>query len=276
MHCQKLKTYMETGRVVFLPARAIRPNPAQPRKVFRQESLEELAESIRQHGILQPLSVRRIGTAYELIAGERRLRAAQLAGLTEIPCIVMTRDDRESGMAAMVENLQRQDLDFVEEARGISYLMEKWSLSQDQMAKIMGKSQSAVANKLRILRHSPQVLDALRAANLTERHARALLKIPNEQQKMAAIATISQLDMSVARTEQYIDSLLNEPEKKERKANVHGFINHLTQTLAKLQLSGVAAVSERTWNVQRKVSDEEYNEMYQSQRLRLGRLIQDR
>ena len=245
MQCQKLKTYMETGRVVFLPARAIRPNPAQPRKVFRQESLEELAESIRQHGILQPLSVRRIGTAYELIAGERRLRAAQLAGLTEIPCIVMTMDDRESGMAAMVENLQRQDLDFVEEARGISYLMEKWSLSQDQMAKIMGKSQSAVANKLRILRHSSQVLDALRAANLTERHARALLKIPNEQQKMAAIATISQLDMSVARTEQYIDSLLNEPEKKERKANVHGFINHLTQTLAKLQLSGVAAVSER-------------------------------
>lgn len=245
MQCQKLKTYMETGRVVFLPARAIRPNPAQPRKVFRQESLEELAESIRQHGILQPLSVRRIGTAYELIAGERRLRAAQLAGLTEIPCIVMTMDDRESGMAAMVENLQRQDLDFVEEARGISYLMEKWSLSQDQMAKIMGKSQSAVANKLRILRHSSQVLDALRAANLTERHARALLKIPNEQQKMAAIATIAQLDMSVARTEQYIDSLLNEPEKKERKANVHGFINHLTQTLAKLQLSGVAAVSER-------------------------------
>ena len=248
MQCQKLKTYMETGRVVFLPARAIRPNPAQPRKVFRQESLEELAESIRQHGILQPLSVRRIGTAYELIAGERRLRAAQLAGLTEIPCIVMTMDDRESGMAAMVENLQRQDLDFVEEARGISYLMEKWSLSQDQMAKIMGKSQSAVANKLRILRHSSQVLDALRAANLTERHARALLKIPNEQQKMAAIATIAQLDMSVARTEQYIDSLLNEPEKKERKANVHGFINHLTQTLAKLQLSGVAAVSERKEN----------------------------
>ena len=245
MQCQKLKTYMETGRVVFLPARAIRPNPAQPRKVFREDALEELAESIRQHGILQPLSVRRIGTAYELIAGERRLRAAQLAGLSEIPCIVMTMDDRESGMAAMVENLQRQDLDFVEEARGISYLMDKWSLNQDQMAKIMGKSQSAVANKLRILRHSPQVLDALRDANLTERHARALLKIPNEQQKMAVIATITQLDMSVARTEQYIDSLLNQPEKKERPTNVSNFIQHLTQTLSKIQRSGVAAVSER-------------------------------
>ena len=108
MHCQKLKTYMETGRVVFLPIRSIRPNPAQPRKVFHQDTLLELAESIRSHGILQPLSVRRCGNLYELIAGERRLRAAGIAGLTEIPCIVMNMDERESGMAAMVENLQRQ------------------------------------------------------------------------------------------------------------------------------------------------------------------------
>ena len=134
MQCQKLKTYMETGRVVFLPARAIRPNPAQPRKIFREEALSELAESIRQHGILQPLSVRRVGTNYELIAGERRLRAAQLVGLTEIPCIIMNMDEKESGMAAMVENLQRQDLDFIEEAWGISYLMENWSMSQDLAA----------------------------------------------------------------------------------------------------------------------------------------------
>ena len=110
MQCQKLKTYMETGRVVFLPARSIRPNPAQPRKVFDPAALDELADSIRQHGILQPLSVRRRGNTYELIAGERRLRAAQLAGVTDIPCIIMSMDDRESGMAAMVENLQRQDL----------------------------------------------------------------------------------------------------------------------------------------------------------------------
>ena len=122
MQCQKLKTYMETGRVVFLPARSIRPNPSQPRKIFQPDALEELAESIRQHGILQPLSVRRIGSSYELIAGERRLRAARLAGMTEIPCIIMNMDDRESGMAAMVENLQRQDLDFIEEAQGICRL----------------------------------------------------------------------------------------------------------------------------------------------------------
>ena len=245
MQCQKLKTYMETGRVVFLPARAIRPNPAQPRKIFQENALEELAESIRQHGILQPLSVRRVGTAYELIAGERRLRAAQIAGLTEIPCIVMTMDDRESGMAAMVENLQRQDLDFVEEARGISYLMDRWSLSQDQIAKIMGKSQSAVANKLRILRHSAPVLDALRSSGLTERHARALLKLSTEPQKLAAIDTITKLDMNVARAEQYIDSLLSPQEKQERRPNLTGFINHLTQSLAKIQSSGIAAVSER-------------------------------
>ena len=131
MQCQKLKTYMETGRVVFLPLRAVRPNPAQPRKIFREEALQDLADSIRQHGILQPLSVRRIGAGSALIAGERRLRAAQMAGLTEIPCIVMTMDDKESGLAAMVENLQRQDLDFVEEARGIAALMDKWAISQD-------------------------------------------------------------------------------------------------------------------------------------------------
>ena len=174
MQCQKLKTYMETGRVVFVPARAIRPNPAQPRKIFREEALQELADSIRTHGILQPLSVRRVGTSYELIAGERRLRAAQMAGLTEIPCIVMSMDEKESGMAAMIENLQRQDLDFIEEARGIQRLMEKWNLGQEQTAKFLGKSQSAVANKLRLLKHSQPVLDELRRHGLTERHARAL------------------------------------------------------------------------------------------------------
>ncbi|MBO5954093.1 MAG: ParB/RepB/Spo0J family partition protein [Oscillospiraceae bacterium] len=236
---------METGRVVFLPAKAIRPNPAQPRKVFRQEALEELAESIRQHGILQPLSVRRVGLTYELIAGERRLRAGQMAGLTEIPCIIMNMDDKESGMTALVENLQRQDLDFIEEARGISYLMEQWSMSQEQTARIIGKSQSAVANKLRILRHSPQVLEALRAAGLTERHARALLKLGSEPEKLAAISVIAQLSMGVARTERYIEELLAGRQKKPAKASVGAFLNNVNQSLARIQLSGIPAVSER-------------------------------
>ena len=245
MQCQKLRTYMETGRVVFLPARAIRPNPAQPRKVFRQEALDELAESIRCHGILQPLSVRRVGIGYELIAGERRLRAGILAGLAEIPCIVMSMDEKESGVVALVENLQRQDLDFVEEARGISRLMELWSLSQEQAARVIGKSQSSVANKLRILKHSPQVLDALREGNLTERHGRALLKLRTEPEKLRAIDTIVGLGMSVARTERYIEQLLSEGGQKQSRANVGHFLNNLNQSLARIQLSGIPAVSER-------------------------------
>ena len=245
MQCQKLKTYMETGRVVFLPARAIRPNPAQPRKIFREEALTELADSIRQHGILQPLSVRRTGIGYELIAGERRLRAAQLAGLTEIPCIVMNMDEKESGLAAMIENLQRQDLDFQEEAAGIARLMEQWGLSQEQAAKMLGKSQSAVANKLRILRHSDGVLRALREHQLTERHARALLKLNSEPEKLAAIAVIARLGMSVARAESYIDQLLRDKAAAPGKVNLGAFLNNLNQSLQKIQLSGIPAISER-------------------------------
>ena len=245
MQCQKLKTYLETGRVMFLPARAIRPNPAQPRKIFREDAMSELADSIRQHGILQPLSVRRIGSGYELIAGERRLRAAQIAGLTEIPCIVMTMDDRESGLAAMVENLQRQDLDFVEEARGISRLMGEWNMSQEQAARMLGKSQSAIANKLRLLRHSDAVLTALRENGLTERHGRALLKLPEEDEKLAAIDEIVRQGMSVARAEKYILELLEGQKKSPQRINVGAFLNSLNQSLARIQLSGISAVSER-------------------------------
>lgn len=245
MQCQKLKTYMETGRVVFLPARSIRHNPAQPRKVFHPEALDELAESIRQHGILQPLTVRRCGNAYELISGERRLRAAQLAGVMDIPCILMSMDDRESGLAAMVENLQRQDLDYIEEAMGISRLMKDWNMSQEQAARLLGKSQSAVANKLRLLKHSDAVLAALRETGLTERHARALLKLRGEEETLAAIAEIARQNMSVARAEKYIDELLAGNGEKPVKANVGAFLNSLTQSLQKIQLSGIPAVSER-------------------------------
>ena len=245
MQCQKLKTYMETGRVIFLPPRCIRPNPEQPRTRFKESALEELAESIRQHGILQPLSVRRVGNGYELIAGERRLRAAQKAGLTEIPCIVMTMDQQESGMAAMVENLQRQDLDYIEEARGIARLMERCRLSQEQAAAVLSRSQSSIANKLRLLKHSEPVLEALRQGDLTERHARALLRLPTERQKLEAIETILQMKMNVSRAEQYIASLLEHGAPKPTKPNVAAFIRNLTQSLSKIQNSGIPAVSER-------------------------------
>ena len=245
MHCQKLKTYMETGRVVFLPARAIRPNPAQPRKIFSEEALQELAESIQQHGILQPLSVRRVGTGYELIAGERRLRAGQMAGLSEIPCIVMNMTEKESSLTAMIENLQRQDLDFIEEATGLANLMEKCCMSQEQAAKLLGKSQSAIANKLRILRHSLPVLEALRKGGLTERHARVLLKLSDEREKLRAIAEMARLGMSVARAEKYVEALCAGREERTKKVNVSAFLNNLSQSLQRIQLSGVSAISER-------------------------------
>ena len=245
MQCQKLKTYMETGRVIFLSVKSIRPNPSQPRRIFSQDALSELADSIRQHGVLQPLSVRRVQGGYELIAGERRLRAAQLAGLGEVPCLVMQMDDKESGLAAMIENLQRQDLDFVEEAQGIAALMRAQNLSQEQTARLLGKSQSAVANKLRLLRHGETVLSALREAGLTERHARALLKLPGEAEKLEAIATIQRLELSVAATEKYVASLLSAAPSRPRKTDVASFLNTLTDSLAKIQRSGVKAISER-------------------------------
>ncbi len=245
MQCQKLKTYMETGRVVFLPLKNIQPNPAQPRKILAPEQLDTFAASIRRHGILQPLSVRRVGLSYQLIAGERRLRAAELAGMTDVPCIVMSMDDRESGLAAMVENLHRQDLDYIEEAQGIAKLMEDFDMRQEQTARLLGKSQSAIANKLRLLKHTEPVLAALREQNLTERHARALLRLGSEEEKLSAITEMGRQNMSVARAEQYIESLLMKKQNPARKANVGAFLNNLTQNLQKIQLSGIPAVSER-------------------------------
>lgn len=245
MQCQKIRTYMETGRVIFLPARQIRANPAQPRTIFQEDALQELCESIRKHGILQPLSVRRAPGGYQLICGERRLRAGILAGLTEVPCIVMNMTDQESGMVALVENLQRQDLDFIEEAKGISMLMSTWSMSQEQTARVLGKSQSAIANKLRLLRHSAPVLEMLRQTGLTERHARALLKLKQEEEKLKVIDYVSRMGLSVTRTEQYIDDLLKAGDKKAPQANVDLFLKNVTQNLSRIQKSGVQAISER-------------------------------
>ena len=245
MQCQKLKTYIESGRVIFLPAHSIRPNPNQPRKIFQPEALDELCESIRRHGILQPLSVRRVGSNYELIAGERRLRAAVQAGVSDVPCILMSMDDRESGMVTLVENLQRQDLDFIEEAQGIASLIKNWDMSQEQAARMLGKSQSAIANKLRLLKHSEAVLCDLRETGLTERHARALLKLSDEDAKRSAIREICRQGMSVAQTEKYIDALRMQKAEKTARPNVGAFLNSLTQSLQKMQKSGIAAISER-------------------------------
>ncbi len=224
MQRPRTRSFMETGRVVYLPIGAVRPNPSQPRKVFDQQGLQELAASIVQYGILQPLSVRRRQDGYELVAGERRLRAARMAGLTEVPCILLSVDEEQSGMLALVENLQRRDLDFIEEAEGLARLMRLYGLSQEQAAMRVGKSQSAVANKLRLLRHPPSVLAAIRQHGLSERHARALLKLEGEQARLDAIGEIVRRQMNVAAAEQYIDRLLAAKAQPEPRRGLGRFI----------------------------------------------------
>ena len=148
-------------------------------------------------------------------------------------------------MVALVENLQRQELDYIEQARSISHLLTRWEMSQEQVAQLLGKSQSAVANKLRLLRHSTGVLSRLRETGLSERHARALLRLPGEPEKLRAIEYISRLGLSVARTEQYIDSLLESREKTAKKADISALLKNVSQTLQKIQQSGIGAVTER-------------------------------
>ena len=196
---------LQTGRVLFLPLGAIRPNPAQPRSVFDAAGLQELAASIRQYGVLQPLSVRKKGSGFELVAGERRLRAAGLAGLREVPCLLVTADDQDAGLLALVENLQRRDLDYIEQAQGLARLMQQYHLTQEQAARRVGKSQSAIANKLRLLKLSEPVLALLRASGLSERHARALLRIEDEAAQLRLVRLIAENGWTVAKTERYIE-----------------------------------------------------------------------
>ena len=205
-------------------------------------ALQELADSIREHGVLQPLTVRRTAEGLELVAGERRLRAARLAGLREVPCILVRADEAQSGMLALVENLQRRDLDYIEEAEGLARLMTLYGLSQEQAAAKVGKSQSAVANKLRLLKHPPQVLDALRQAGLTERHARALLRLP-EERRLEAVGVMAARSMTVAQAEQYIDSLLQaRPKARPPKIvcrDLRMVLNTLDRSLELIRAAGV-------------------------------------
>lgn len=166
MQLLRKKGMLDSTRVLFLPLASISPNPNQPRKHFSQEELEELADSIRTLGLLQPLTVRRRNGSWELIAGERRLRAAKLAGLEEVPCLSIQADSQSSSLLALVENLQRRDLDFWEEALALRRLIDVYHLSQEDAARRIGKSQSAVANKLRLLKLPPQVLSVLREGGL--------------------------------------------------------------------------------------------------------------
>ena len=234
-------------QVLELPAASIRPNPSQPRQEFCPEELAELAQSIAQVGVLQPLSVRRTRQGWELIAGERRLRAAQLAGLTTVPCLPVEADGETSALLALVENLQRKDLDVWEEAAALRRLMERGRLTQEEAARRVGKSQSAVANKLRLLKLPEDVIGTLRANQLTERHARALLRLDSPDRQRLALEYILKYKLNVAKTEEYIDRLCSERAAPKKAVPVYKirdvrlFLNTVNRGLAVMQSAGVNA-----------------------------------
>ena len=219
---------------------------------FEPEALRELAESIGRYGILQPLTVRRGEDGYELIAGERRLRAAKLAGLREVPCLAVRSDEEESALLSLIENLQRQDLHYMEEAAAIAKLIAVYGLSQEQAAERLGKSQSAVANKLRLLRLSPACVTLLREGGLSERHARALLRLSDENERLAALRVIIERGCNVAQAEAYIESVLQRaavtPPRRRSTfivKDVRLFLNTIRRSMGIMQRAGVDAACER-------------------------------
>ena len=245
----KKKGLFDSGRVLFLPVEEIIPNPDQPRRQFEPEQLEELAASIREMGVLQPLSVRRREGRWELVAGERRLRASKLAGLTHVPCLALSVDDRSSSLLALVENLQRRDLDFWEEALALRRLMEEWGLSQEECARRIGKSQSAVANKLRVLKLPEDTLELLRDHHCTERHARALLPLEDPELQRKAAGQVVKLGLTVAQTEALVGKLLSAAPKRKRPTfiikDVRLFLNTVTRGLDLMRSAGVDARCQR-------------------------------
>lgn len=242
-------------RVLYLSTEELRANPAQPRRFFEKEPLCELAESIRRHGILQPLTVRMGREGYELIAGERRLRAARMAGLRTVPCIVAQADEETSGALALVENLQRRDLHFFEEAVAIARLISTYALSQEEAAARLGKSQSAVANKLRLLRLSPACAARIREEGLTERHARALLRLTEEEARCAALSHIIEKKLNVTQSEAYIEEIIqgrNKTPPQNRPTYVikdtRLFLNSVGRSVELLRRAGIAAQLTRDEN----------------------------
>ena len=189
------------------------PNRFQPRLSFDEQGLNELAESIRQHGIIQPLVLRKIGDKYEIIAGERRYKASYIAGLTKVPAVIIDLNDNESAEVAIVENIQRKDLSPIEEAKSYKKLLDRGYLTQDQLASRMGKNQSTVSNKLRLLNLDEKVQDALLNNKISERHARSLLKLDNKEEQKEVLDEIIEKRLNVRDTEDLINRKLNGEEE---------------------------------------------------------------
>lgn len=241
--------------IADIPIIKIRPNKAQPRKVFSEDELSALSRSISENGILQPLTVRKVSsTEYELVAGERRLRAAVMAGLRKVPCIVVKCSDRESAVYALLENLQRADLGIFEEARGIAKLIRRYGLTQEQAAIKLGKTQSTIANKLRLLRLSEEEQEWMEKAGLSERHARALIRIENETVRREVLSRIITENLNVKQSERLVGIYLNSTPKPSRvKGNskavikdIRIFLNTINRAIDTMRLSGINAQSNKT------------------------------
>ena len=219
---ESLRAYTPAeGAVSTLPLQKIEPNPLQPRKTFAEEELDALAESIRIHGIIQPLTVRLLPNGYyQIIAGERRWRAARLAGLSQVPVVVIEADDRKAMELALIENLQRADLNPIEEAEGYQQLISQYGMTQEQAAERVGKSRPAVANALRLLSLGPEILKLVEAGTISAGHARALLVLKTDGERMAVAQKVQNLSLSVRQTEALCKKMAKPPKEALKEAPV--------------------------------------------------------
>ena len=244
----KTSVPVQEDKITLLPLSELHDFPNHPCKVRDDEAMQETAESIRQYGVLQPLTVRRTDEGYELIAGERRLRAAKLAGLREVPCLLARSSEEESALLALIENLQRRDLHYLEEAAAIARLIATYGLSQEQAAERLGKSQSAIANKLRLLQLTTDQRQFVLDNGLTERHARAVLRLP-ENRRSEALITIAKRRMNARQTDLYIEQVLNAAAPGRHRISmvkdVRIFLNTIRHSLGLMQRAGVQADMQR-------------------------------
>lgn len=238
-------------KLTKLPISKIQPNPSQPRKLFREEELKSLAQSIQENGLLQPVTVRKEGSVYYLVAGERRLRACKIAGLREIPAIVTDCPPEDSAVLALLENLQRRDLHIFEQANALINLLREWQITQEEAARRLGMSQSALANKIRLLKLSPEEQTEILEHDLTERHARALLRIDDMSLRQKVLHAVTQKKLNVAQTEELINLTLQrkEPKKRARRTfvakDIRLFINTIDHAVDAMKTVGIEAQTEK-------------------------------
>ncbi len=248
----------KNSKAVYLPIENIRTNPYQPRREIDAAALEELCQSIREYGLMQPIVVRQINERdYELIAGERRLRACRMAGMPQIPAMVVRAGGTDSAVMALVENIQRENLDFLEEAEAFCSLISEHGLTQEELAARVGKNQSTIANKIRILKLSPEIRRILSENGLSERHARALLRLSDEKSRMRALGTIVSRGLNVLKSEELIEQMLGGVEEKEPQKgpdairvfkDVRIFSNTIRQAIDMMNKSGIEAQSIKVEN----------------------------